>query len=418
MMPVAASPSLLWENLRFDEDYRQHFQQGIELPVWKQPLQSVPLVIGGNARLQYEYTELFEPEDGVRHEEKLLQRYTAHLDWYASERSRLFLQLIYADELDANVRPSPVDESNLQLHQGIYQYLTDALEIRLGKQEIIFGGKRLFSARDGTNVRRTHMAFRGQYLSAGHRYRLMAGSPIDNRRGSWESEVNHDERYYHLGWQYQDLEGGYYFYENDDPFVGEGTAYRHMLTLAHEQQLVQWQLNTHVFLQWGRDAEKDIQAWRYSGELVRDLGNDAELVLALDVASGGISDDKIKTFDSMYMRGSFLSELSSFTASNLITLNPHLQFDLGGGLEVKLESSLYWRYSEDDTLYNPGRRQAFSADLEDAFVGVAFAVASEWELSERFEIELNFGRLFFADDLVEQGVDHSGEIEILLDYAF
>tara|TARA_B100000446_G_scaffold39947_1_gene35468 strand:- start:1837 stop:1974 length:138 start_codon:yes stop_codon:yes gene_type:complete len=45
-------------------------------------------------------------------------------------------------------------------------------------------------------------------------------------------------------------------------------------------------------------------------------------------------------------------------------------------------------------------------------------VAAEWEASEQIEIEVSAGRLFFADDLADQGLDHASEVEISVSYQY
>ncbi len=166
---------------------------------------------------------------------------------------------------------------------------------------------------------------------------------------------------YALAWTNRYLRLGYTFYRSDDPLAGEDSAYRNMISAIFERDWLSMAFRNEWYLQWGHSSDQDILAWRFCGDLEKELGANTSLVVALDVASGGVSSGKIKTFDSMYMRGDLLSELSSFTASNLITLHPYLEYELAGGWEIKLESSLYWRYSEDDTLYGPSRFGAVSA---------------------------------------------------------
>gem|GEM_PF-6527454 len=358
---TVSANELYWEHERIDEHYALHLEDGFEFPAWKKPFSDLPILIGGGIRYQYQNTDLFEPEGNITYEEKYLQRYNFHVDAYLSEHSRLFFQLNYADEIKSNAGTSPVDENNLEWHQALYQYKSPTWDIRVGKQEVVIDEQTLFGARDGTNVRRNHMAFWGQYKTARHQFSFLVGSPIDNNQGSWEDEVNHDERYYALAWTNRYLRLGYTFYRSDDPLAGEDSAYRNMISAIFERDWLSMAFRNEWYLQWGHSSDQDILAWRFCGDLEKELGANTSLVVALDVASGGVSSGKIKTFDSMYMRGDLLSELSSFTASNLITLHPYLEYELAGGWEIKLESSLYWRYSEDDTLYGPSRFGAVSA---------------------------------------------------------
>ncbi len=415
---IALGDELYWEQERIDEHYGAQIFGDYPFPAWKRPFSNLPILIGGGVRYQYQNSDLFEPEDNVTYEEKYLQRYSFHIDAYLSESSRVFLQLNYADEIKSNAGTSPVDENNLELQQALYQYKDSTWDLRVGKQEVVVDEQTLFGARDGTNVRRNHMAFWGLYKTDRHQFSFLTGSPIDNHQGSWRDEVNHDERYYLLTWNNPHLQLGYAFYRSDNPLVGNDSAYRNMVSAAFEREWLSMAFRNEWYLQWGHSGDQDIVAWRFTGDIEKELSADAWLVVALDVASGGVSSGKIKTFDSMYMRGDLLSELSSFTASNLITLHPYLEYEVEGGWEIKLESSFYWRYSEEDTLYSPSRFSALSADLEDAFVGVAFAIAAEWEVHEQLELEVSAGRLFFSDDVSDQGVDHSSEVEISISFQY
>jgi hypothetical protein len=89
--------------------------------------------------------------------------------WYRDE-FRTFVEFIYAETIDNNVPPLPIDGTNADLLNAFVEAkagspLGTPAYFRIGRQEVILGSQRLISIPDWANIRRTFQGVRGYWHS-------------------------------------------------------------------------------------------------------------------------------------------------------------------------------------------------------------------------------------------------------------
>ena len=87
-------------------------------------------------------------------------------------------------------------------------------------------------------------------------------------------------------------------------------------------------------------------------------------------------------------KGKYFGELSPVGPTNIVSVNPRVGFDLGGGVCASVAAMAYWRYSRGDGVYDiPGNLIRAAGDRDARFIGkeaeatLAWQASPEWELS-------------------------------------
>jgi hypothetical protein len=124
------------------------------------------LDVGGQTRLRYHH-EVGMDQDlsgpGVfRFEDTehdiLLSRVRLYANWKANDRSRVYVEGIFAEVTDdgGTYRPRPIDINCGDFLNAFIDYDLDSdLTVRVGRQELLYGAERLISPLDWANTRRT-----------------------------------------------------------------------------------------------------------------------------------------------------------------------------------------------------------------------------------------------------------------------
>lgn len=404
-----------YERERIEENFSELITHSTLLPKWKHPFQAHPFVIGGGLRLSHENIspeEIGEPSQDI---EKYLYRLNLIGDWYISKNHRIYTDIAFADSFKKSFNGSRVDVNEASTHQFLYHYLSTNHEVRLGRQEIAQGKKRLFSLREGTNVRRNFHA--GLWQSKQHGWSMMLGSPVRTEKGKWDDKTDDSELFLQGKLALKNGFISYIFSRDEKPLAGSGTSYRHTVNWFSDLTFDSWHGNSELFFQWGHVGHQDILASRASIQMFYPLMHQIELKLAGDISTGGQSTNTINTFDSLYMRGDLLSQQSLFTASNLINIQAALIKMMNEDTELGIEISNFWRYDENDSLFNPGRFTAIAPNAKEQFVGATLALFAEIE-SRHWEVEALLSRLFTTNTNKQHGVVEQTNAELTITFRF
>jgi hypothetical protein len=124
------------------------------------------LDVGGQLRLRYHH-EIGMGQDVsgpgmLRFENTVhdifLTRLRLYTNWKANERTRVYVEGIYADvtDDDETFLPRPIDRNFGDFLNAFVDYAPDdCMTIRVGRQELLYGAERLISPLDWANTRRT-----------------------------------------------------------------------------------------------------------------------------------------------------------------------------------------------------------------------------------------------------------------------
>ncbi len=333
---------------------------------------STYLSMGGDIRYQYQrftnenWGESAKDKDGF-----ILTRYLAHADFHAGKHFRTFVQLQSSFANGKATPPSPVDENQLDLHQAFADIVftgrpAQALTIRVGRQELLYGSQRLVAVRDGPNNRQSFDAARLIYTHRTWNGHLFYSRFVQSKQLIFDDGFTNHTRFW-----------GAYLVKNRVPWIhhadvyyfglwrknarfddGIGKERRHSIggRIWDTQQF--WRYDIEGLYQFGDFAGKQITAWTFSvnagykfahTRLKPEPGIKAELISG-DAQYG---DNKLQTFNPLFPRGGYFGLVSIIGPANLIDVHPSLALELAHGLYFNMDYDIFWRYSRNDGIYGP-----------------------------------------------------------------
>jgi len=312
--------------------------------------------------------------------------------------ARVFVQPILA--YASGVKPSagPIDRTGADLLQGfadaLFQLDADtSLRLRAGRELLSFGSERLIGTRYGPNVL---LAFDGGRAIV-HRGALTANvfyvRPVEPGPHAFDDRHSPTRALWGLYTTRAFAAGGldlYYLgYRNDRAAFeqGQGREQRHTLGSRFFGATDGWHWNLEGMLQGGRFADMPIRAWSLAAEFGRSLATLAfapDITVRADVASGDRSphDHRLGTFNALFPKGKYFGELSPIGPYNIVNLQPGVTFTLLPRLQLGLLTTLYWRQSRGDGIYDmPGHLLRAGNGSGARWVGRETELSIEWQAS-------------------------------------
>lgn len=434
--------------LRQDEDWRPLCAPGARQTILDQ-LKCVPLAgdgaawlsLGGEVRERFEYTD--DPlwgedpqDDGV-----FLQRYILGADLHLGPQLRLFGQLYSALE-DGRAGPtSPVDENRLDLQQGFVELrnapdATTTALLRLGRQELRYGTGRLVDVREGPNVRRKFDGGLGRLQGDGWRLDALAARPAEDEPGIFDDGTRDDQGLWGAyattdapGWlPFGGVVDLYYLgYRNEDASYvqGSGGETRQTLGMRLAGEQAGWDWNWELIGQFGRFAGGDIRAWSVAsdtGYTWNDLPWQPRFGLSANIASGDDDPDdaELGTFNPLYPRGNYFSELALLGPRNFYNLHPFLTVRPTERLELTADLDLFWRLEAGDGIYAPNGQLLRAPDGSDAHhVGTEISVNATWQVHDQVSLTAIYAHFFPGRFIQETGPsDDIDYVELTVRFQF
>ena len=151
---------------------------------------------------------------------------------------------------------------------------------------------------------------------------------------------------------------------------------------------------------------QDIEAWSIATDTQYALKRDptTRVGLSANVASGDRSpnDNKFGTFNAMFPRGNYFSELATLGPRNFYNVQPYFTLQPLPAIEVTTAVNFYWRLSTKDGVYGPGGNALkvdSGSDLR--YVATEFSFTTTFNYTDATKLSLVYGRSFPAA-LVQQ----------------
>ncbi|MDJ0700671.1 MAG: alginate export family protein [Woeseiaceae bacterium] len=310
-------------------------------------------------------------------------------------------RVTFLSALQTGLETNPVEQNLLDLQEAWLQLRFDDVALRVGRQEIVLGSQRLVGSRDGTNVRRNWDGVRATLEAGGWHIDTFGLQLVDVEPNGVFNDSSDDDRVLagvyatgDAGWTGLDL---YYLYARfDERLTIEGLANedRHSVGARGfgERGRAFW--NWEAVYQFGRHGANDIGAWTLATNtgLQLDGAWSPRLLLSVNVASGDSAQDdgKLETFDALYPRGNYFSELAQLGPANFFNVNPYLTVTPTESVTMQLDLNLYWRLETSDGIYGPaGNLIRLPGDSDERFVNTALSASIEWELDRQFLLGLS-----------------------------
>lgn len=384
------------------------------------------LSLGGEIRERYEYTHnpLWgddpQDDDGV-----FLQRYLLQGDLRAGANLRLFGQL-YSALAEGRAGPtSPVDENQLDVQQAFVELSGGLPEdgtglLRAGRQELRYGSGRLVDVREGPNVRRKFDGGLGRLSRGDWRLDLIAARPADDEPGMLDDGTNGSQALwggYLVGTSPGWLPFGsaidlYYLgYRNDDSSYQQGTAAetRHSVGTRLWGERAGWDWNWELIGQAGEFGHGDIRAWSAAsdtGYTWQGVALTPRLGLSANIASGDENPDDadLQTFNPLFPRGSYFSEVALLGPRNFYNLHPFLTLNPTERTSITTDVDFFWRLETEDGIYSPSGQLLRSGAGSDArYVGTEISLNASWQVTDRLALTGVYAHFFPGRFIEETG---------------
>ncbi len=394
------------------------------------------LTAGGRVRLRYEARDgFFDNNLPGNGDSFFLTQLRLNLDYQPSELVRLYVELQDArvfdgERLNDDAVPN-LNEDALDLHQGYLDLNlepgTTPLRIRVGRQKMNLGAKRMISSLGWSNTEVPWDGVRAT-VGAGENRRLDAfgytGVPPDD--GSFNDWADSGNRLFdgdYAGLYYTDestlsngpLEGYLLYRENDD---ADDQVYT--LGARFEQAWGAWDANAEGAAQTGTFGDVDHRGYAAHVELGRTFSslNDTRFGALYDYASGDDdpSDGTHETFDNIYyipLNHAYYGFMDFFSWQNLHHAAVTAETSIYGKLLGRVAYHSFWLVEEDtDAWYNAARgtvRNAGGTDV-DSHVGSEIDFTFKYPLRIRgVETNILVGYShFFSGSYADDTGDSSG----------
>ncbi|MDF3124379.1 alginate export family protein [Rheinheimera sp. 1928-s] len=406
---VSADSPPAYERLRQNENWSAWCQDNLNSEYsYKclRPIKDSLLSVGGEGRWRYaimngaNWQDKTDASDGA-----FFQRYVLFADLRLSPSFRLYTQLYSALSSGLEQGPSPLDENELSFQQAFFQFSGDeSWQLTVGRQELALGSGRLVDAREGANVRRRYDSLRLVLQVKSWQINTFVGRPWQTSQGSFDDRLDHNQALWGIyavsnedSWHKFDM---YYLgYRNNEAryFQGAGEELRHTLGSRLWGTSGDLTLNWEAMLQFGRFNNQDIRAWSLAADtsIALELYPFSSAGVSANIASGDKNqdDNKLGTFNPMFPRGNYFSELAILGPRNFYNIQPYLSFQPYSAVKVTAAVNFYWRLSTKDGVYGPGGNLLNTDSSSDRrYVATEYSLSTTLSLTKSTALTLVYGR--------------------------
>jgi hypothetical protein len=371
------------------------------------------LSFGGSYRFQVEgfVNEQFDSEQD-QNDAWVLNRFMFHAHLRVNEKLQLFAEL-NSSVITSKTNLSPVDKDDLAINQLFVTYVfSDQFNAVLGRQNKRLGSGRLVDIREGPNVRLSFDMLELNYAKNKTFLKSFFAVPVIVNPGVFDNEaLNFSESltafYWTQLWERSFNTDIYFLYKREDNKTwNAGTAddNRGSIGLRHFGTWKGFNYNNEFVYQFGSFGSQSINAWTVSFNVQRWFQSGARdylFGLKTEAISGDRADDgNLSTFDALYPRGAYFGRVARFGPSNLIDVHPYFATALGR-FNLELDYVAFWRFSNEDGVYNPALILQYPSVNDKYFIGHQVGTILGIEPLKNLALELETNLIFPGGFLVE-----------------
>jgi hypothetical protein len=357
------------------------------------------------------------------------------------------VQGISAIESGRDGGPRLQDENDADFHQLFVDFVVPiddgvSLTLRGGRQNLLYGAQRLISPLDWTNTRRTFDGGKaslqwGKNNTADvfyvHPVIVEAEEPDTTNDDIGFAGIYDTLLLPHLIKGAGSRVEGYLLYlDNSAAAFAQGTAEETCYTIGGRfyTNPKPWDLDAEAAYQFGDFGSGDVSAWMFAiegGHTLQDAPLTPRLYLGFDVASGDSNptDDKLETFNQLFPLGhAYFGYIDVIGRQNILDLHPGVEVTLAKEaryfkkVALRTDYHMYWRYSDDDALYNAsGGVQRADNGSDATTVGSEIDLYLTWQIDRHSNFYAGYSHFFAGEFIQETGP--SEDIDFLYaSYAF
>ena len=384
------------------------------------------LSLGGQLRYRFDYFNNSEFGAGAQDEDGFhLFRQLYHLDAHFGPNLRAFVQvnsgLIYGRE--GGSRPGDIDSIDIQ---QAFADLTvpfsqdNALTVRVGRQELIYGAQRLIGPNDWINVRRTFDGGKLSFSMPHDTLDLFLVRPvlIDKYRLNSSDDHTAFAGIYNvtefgnlLPAAHAKLDAYLLLLDRSKSTTTEVGVNSDTFTLGVRPHATPgpWDVDLEADWQFGRYDDRAINAYSLAAQAGYTFTN-AKLAphisLGLDLASG--SPDPAHRFNPLFPPlYLYLGHLYLFGRQNIIDLHPELELHLTQDISLSIAEHLFWRQNTNDAVYGPTGGIVRAPNGSGArSIGNEFDISTFWQIDRHTSAYLGWAH-FFTGTFVDETGPHS-----------
>jgi hypothetical protein len=334
--------------------------------------QARSLGLGGDARIRYEYFDNPGFGSGVQDDDGyLLQRYLLHADLRLTDELRFFGQLESSWEDGRRGGPRPTDRNRLDFNQffaqvTLLQQDRGLLLLRMGRQEVELGSAQFTSVRDGLNDRLSFDGVRVLGEIRGWRLHAMATRVVPTVPGTFDDSSGSDQTMsgFFVARSHTLLPGGnavVYANRRTRPTTSyaDGSGEEERITTGTRWwgRGRSWDYNLEAGIQRGSIGDEDIRVWYVNtdnGWTLGDAPGRPRFGVRFSIGSGDqqLGDGVIGTFSPLFASTAYSGLSGLLGPSNSINLAPSVAVRLSDTLLLTAGTSIFWRQSLSDGIYN------------------------------------------------------------------
>ena len=377
------------------------------------------LSFGGSARFQAEQfiNEQFSKEIEEETDIWFLNRTMLHAHLKVRNNLEVFGEL-NSSLITSKKNLIPVDKDELSVNQlFVRYYLTEKLDVLVGRQNMRLGSGRLVDVREGPNVRLSFDMVQLTYTNERDKLNTFFAVPVRQREGVFDNDyLNYNETltaiYYTRNWSNNNNTDIYILYKKEgEKTWNKGTEddQRISLGLRHFGNWGRLNYNNEFVYQFGDFGPNTISAWTASFKMgipFEWLGQSFEFSFNTEAISGDADeeDNRLNTFDGLYPRGAYFGRVARFGPSNLLDLHPSLEAKIGD-FTFDIDYVAFWRFSRNDGIYGPPLILDYPALNDRRFIGHQIGTISAMEINQHIALEFETNIIFPGAFLVESGLD-------------
>lgn len=365
---------------------------------------------GGSYRGQFEYFDNEEFSFSPNKENGwYLQRLLLHGDIRLNKNLRVFAEL-GSSIVESKEELAPVDQDNLYVNQFILYYQIKRLGLRIGRENLKLGSRRLLDPREGPNIRRSfdHFSMELKGSVPDQSYLLFAGSPMQARRGVFDNEMFQNEEWLWGFYTQRIMNFGfnidaYYLGSHYDIIqyaLDTETEMRHSLGIRTWKSFGKWQFDNEAVYQFGSFGNRAIRAWTISFNIYREVNEKNNIGLKTELISGTESENTLGTFNPLYPRGAYFGRVARIGPANLIDIHPYWKYKIGK-LSLELDYDVFWRYSNMDAIYGPPMNIVLEGESNSRFIAQQFGTIINYEFSPFAMIEFESNVILPEDYILD-----------------
>lgn len=381
---------------------------------------------GGHIRVRNELWDNFAFNDNFD-DGFVLGRATAHADFHLGDKWRVYTELKTANSTDRDLPGGrrALDVDTFEVQQAFVDYKFGNSQLRVGRQELLFGGQRLVSPLPWGNTLRTWQGVRYDNKYKGWNTAIFATEfvPVrqyDTNRGSDDLQFNGIHTQGKIGkW------GSSFYYFNLN-----GAAERNVHTVGSRwtRNEATWDLDLEFSGQTGSDAQdNDIQAFSFASLLGFKIKHDIlkKVFVGFDYATGDDApfDDDTETFDQLFPLGhAYLGFADFIGRRNISALNVGANFKFSPKLSGRAAIHSFYKTEEEDAVYNAGGgvlRAGFADGSGSSHIGNELDLTLNYLIKKGLAAQFGFVYFLTGDVIEETGSDANARFAYWqLNYTF